>query len=164
VIVALLLLIQEPPKPGKEHEILKAFEGQWETHSRFDMGGRIEESKGTFRARFACGGFWLVSEAEGDMGGMKFEGLGLMGYDQDKKKYVATWCDNMGSRIDISEGTYDEKTRTITLHSEGPDMTGKPTKWKWLYTIKDKDHWTLRFVVAGDKDVEVGSIEVKRRK
>ena len=50
---------------------------------------------------------------------MPFEGHGVYGYDVKKAKYVATWVDSMSKHIDMMEGTYDEKSKTLTF-------TGRP--------------------------------------
>ena len=75
-------------------------------------------------------GKWLISDFKGEMFGSTFEGHGTNGYDAKKSKYIGTWVDSMSVRIDTLEGTYDEKTKTLTLNSdsEGPD--GKPMKMR----------------------------------
>src|SRR5205809_737763 len=92
------------PKPGPEHEQLKRLEGVWE--ATVNAGG--QESKGTMTYKMDLGGLWLVSEFEGDFGGMKFRGRGLDTYDAAKKKHVALWADSMSTTPMIMEGTYDK--------------------------------------------------------
>src|SRR5262245_55426309 len=88
--VAGLLLVatasaQEPPKPGPEHAKLKELVGTWD--ATFSMMG--QESKATAIYRMGPGGLWLLSNFNGEIGGMKFSGHGVDGYDTAKKKYVA---------------------------------------------------------------------------
>jgi hypothetical protein len=64
------------------------------------------------------------------------------------------------------EGTYDEKTKTMTMvgESRGPD--GKPTKHRLTSTHKDKDHHSFEmFVVGADgKETSMMTIEYTRKK
>jgi len=52
------------------------------------------------------------------MMGMPFEGIGINGYDNLKKKFVSTWIDNMGTMIVMSTGTFDPATKTFTYMGE----------------------------------------------
>ena len=85
--------------------------------------GKVETStsKGVETNRMIAGK-WLISDFKGEMFGSTFEGHGTNGYDAKKNKYIGTWVDTMSVRIDTLEGTYDEKTKTLTLNSdsEGP--------------------------------------------
>ena len=51
--------------------------------------------------------------------------VGLMaveGYDNVKKKFLASWIDNMGTGIMNLEGTYDAATKSLTYHAEYEPM------------------------------------------
>jgi len=39
---------------------------------------------------------------DGKMKDMMFKGMGMEGYDNVKKKFVASWIDNMGTGIEFS--------------------------------------------------------------
>jgi hypothetical protein len=75
---------------------------------------------------------------------MPFEGLGIHGYDNIKKKYTYAWIDNMGTMIMLGEGTADE-SGTITYFSEmlGPDgmamniksVSSNPSQDKNIYEM-----------------------------
>ncbi len=60
-----------PAKAGKPHELLKQFEGTWETKSEFQMGpeGPLMKSTGTESDKFIVGGLFLGTDAKADMGG-----------------------------------------------------------------------------------------------
>jgi hypothetical protein len=51
---------------------------------------------------------------------------------------VGTWIDVMSTRIDTFEGTYDEKTRTLTMYAdmENP-QTGKTMKGRFITAFKE---------------------------
>jgi hypothetical protein len=76
---------------------------------------------------------------------MQFKGMGLEGYDNVKKKFVASWIDNIGTGIQFSEGTYDPGTKTLTYTSEMEPMPGMKSQVRELIKIADKDHMTLEW-------------------
>jgi len=155
------------PKPGPEHDVLKAMEGTWDTV--MTMAGAPKDapaSKGTSVSKMEVGGVWLTSKFEGDFAGAKFEGRGIDGYDQTKKKYTAMWVDSMTTTPLILEGTYDAKAKALTMIGDfsGPD--GKPAKFKIKSVIKDKDHHTSTMSMIGEDKMEqeMFSIEYTRKK
>jgi hypothetical protein len=150
----------EPPKPGPEHEILKQNEGTWIAATKMPDG---TESKGESTSKMECGGLWLVTNFEGDFGGMKFQGKGLDSYDPAKKKYVAVWVDSMTTAPMFLEGTYDEKAKTLTMTGEGPGPDGKPTKYKMVTKYKDKDHHDFQMFM-GDVETPMMTIAYTRKK
>jgi hypothetical protein len=62
---------------------------------------------GAFEKHATCtntmilGGRYQQSMIKGNMMGMPFEGMGLLGYDNAQKLFYSTWVDNMGT------GCYD---------------------------------------------------------
>lgn len=174
VMCALLVspvLAQEmaPPKPGKEHEILKQLAGEWDSTTRFAAGPGQDPmvSKGTEHGRIIAGGLFLVFDAEGEMMGSKFWGHGTLGYDLHKKKYTGSWIDSMATGVYLVEATYDEKSKSFSEVMEGAHpITGEPMKMKMVHEIKDPDHRLLRFLANGPegKEIEVGAIEYSRKK
>lgn len=103
------VLGQEMPAPGPEHAELKKMEGKWDAKVKSGAG----DSTGAVNYHMACGGMWLVSEFEGDFGGMKFQGHGMDGYDPAKKKYVSVWVDSMSFRPTLFEGEMDAEKKNL---------------------------------------------------
>jgi hypothetical protein len=150
---------QEAVKPGPEHQMLKKWEGTWETTMK--MAGM--ESKGSCTYKMELGGLWLVSNFESDLGGAKFTGKGLDSYDPAKKKYVGIWVDSWSTSPLNMEGTFDAKTKTLTMTGDGPGMDGKPTKFKAVSEWKDED--TVNFsMYMGDGKEPGFTITYKRKK
>lgn len=139
------LLAQQPefPSPTKEHEWLKQFVGEWESHSKASMGPDQPpfECKGTMTTRM-LGGFWVVNEISADMMGTTVTGLQTIGYDPAKKKYVGTWVDSMANYMWKYEGSVDESGKKLTLATEGPNYMaeGKLTTFRDTYEFKSADH------------------------
>jgi len=155
---------QAPPAPGPEHKLLAEAAGTWDCTIK--MAGVEGESKATSVSKMELGGLWLVTDFSGDMGGMKYSGKGLDGYDATKKKFIGVWADSMGGSPMVMEGDYDKEKKTLTMIGEGPDMTGATVKWKGVTTHADKDHQTFTMSTIGDDGKEnlMMTIEYVRKK
>ena len=161
--VALLVVptatAQEPPKPGPEHELLKAMEGNWDLVMKF--GGM--ETKGTVTYKMDLGGLWLTGNLESELFGAKFQGKSLDSYDAAKKKYVSVWIDSMSTHPMFMEGTFDKEKKALTMSGDGPGMDGKLTKYKSVSTYPDAD--TVNFsMFIGDGKEPAFTIVYKRKK
>jgi hypothetical protein len=145
--------------PGSMHQMLAKDDGLWEgqvTHW-MDANSKPQTSKSTATNRMIMGGRYQLSEHSGCFGGMPFEGMSLVGYDNAKKVFMSTWIDNMGTSFMNMEGKMDSASKTIHLYGQctnpmdgsmmrvredftyvddstqkmtmwGPDMTGKEFK------------------------------------
>ncbi|WP_406695850.1 DUF1579 domain-containing protein [Singulisphaera sp. Ch08] len=153
---------QEFPKPGPEHEKLKELEGTWD--AVMAMGS--EKSKATATYKSICGGMWMESDFQGDLGGFKFQGHGLDGYNQKKKKYVGVWVDSLETAPLHFEGDYDPKTKLMVMTGESIDADGKTQKFKNTTETKDKDHFTFRmYMIKPDGNEQLSfTVEYTRRK
>ena len=149
------------PKPGPEHMQLAKAEGMWDA-SISSMG--MPASKGTSEMKMSLNGFWLTETFKGDMGGMAFEGHSVTGYDPNKQKYVSTWIDNMSPNLYVFEGTFDQKTRTLTMLGEGFDqMSGKVVKMKNLTIHKDANTVVFEmYHIDGGNEVKMMTITYTR--
>ncbi len=151
---------QEAPKPEKEHEWLKQFEGTWDFTTQFGT----ETGKGVETAALGCGGLWLIVDAKEDKKD-GFHGHGVVGYDTSKKKFVNLWVDSMSTYAQIMEGTLDKDGKVLTVEGDAPGMDGKMAHWKWVIAVNDKDHRSLTFyTVADKKETKLGAIEYTRAK
>ena len=157
-----LSFAQEIAKPGPEHEKMKELEGKWD--AVMEMNGQKSNCTATYK--MICGGMWLASDFEGDLGGIKFEGHGLDGYDQIKKRFVGVWVDSIESAPMNSEGNYDPATKLLTMTSETTGPDGKPQKFKTTTEKRDNDHFTFKMYTVPPKGTEqlVFTIEYTRRK
>src|SRR5947207_6068793 len=81
---------------------------------------------------------------------MQFKGMGIEGYDNVKKKFVASWIDNMGTGVQFSEGTYDPATKTFTYTSEMEMIPGMKTPVREVVKATDKDHMILEWYEKRD--------------
>jgi hypothetical protein len=141
----------ELQKPGENQKLLGSLVGTWTYTIKFwmDPSAKPQESKGIAVRKSIMDGRYFVEDVSGKMhmpgpdGKMKetnFKGMGIEAYDNVKKKFIATWADNMGTGIMMSEGTYDPATKTLTYTSEVEEMPGMKTKVREVVKLVDKDH------------------------
>jgi len=112
------------------------------------------------------GGRFQQSEHSGCFGGMPFEGLSLVGYDNTKKVFVSTWMDNMGTMVMHLEGPWNPATKTISLSGlcTSP-LDGKQVKMREVFTYVDDN--TQRMTMYGPdmtgKEFKTMEIVFKRK-
>lgn len=113
---AMMAMMTEWAAPVEEHKLLKHMAGEWDCVTSFSMGGpEPMEGKGTSRSELVLGGRYVTQHfTMPDFMGMEFEGMGAVGYDKAKGKFVNVWMDNFGTGFMTMEGTYDEDSDTIT--------------------------------------------------
>jgi len=151
---------QEPPKPadpGKEHEWLQRFVGEWEG----DFANSAESAR-------MVGGLWMVADFKATVSGKPMAAIMTLGYDPQKKKYVGTWIDTMTAYLWNYEGAVDAAGKVLTLDAEGPNplAPGKTAKMRDAIEFKSNDHKVLTSSMLGDdgKWVTFMTINYKRRK
>jgi hypothetical protein len=130
--------------PSAGHKALEPVVGTWDAKMTMWMapGAPPQESTGTGENKWVLGGRFVEQRYEGNFMGQPFSGVGYTGYDNFKKKYVATWMDTMGTMIMVSQG--DAAGKTLTMSSTIDDViTGKSTAVKSEIKIVDADHHTM---------------------
>lgn len=154
---------QEPQKPGPEHAHLNAMEGKWDTV--MEMGG--QKSKGTATYKSVCSGMWIASDFESDLGGVPYQGHGMDGYDQLKKKFVGYWFDSMTSAPMTFEGNFDADHKVLTMTGTSPGPDGKPQKFRTTTEMEGADQMSFKMFMTSTSDGKeelAFTIEYTRRK
>lgn len=149
--------------PGPEHKVLAQLTGTFDAAVKFYGPGGAGESKGTMKRTMILGGRFLREDFAGDMMGQKFQGIGTVGFDPAKKKYLTTWIDNMSLGIMTYEGTFDAATKTLT--SLGEDVwEGKKMKARDVLKIVSADQQTFEMYRSVDgKEFKVMDISYTRK-
>jgi hypothetical protein len=134
-------------EPLTEHRWLEKFIGEWEyeTEAEMEPGKPLEKFIGTESVR-SLGGLWILAEGHGGMpDGSTATMILTLGYDPQKKLYVGTWVGSMMTHLWVYSGAVDTDGKTLTLDTEGPDMSvsGKMAKYRDVYEIKNDDYRTL---------------------
>jgi hypothetical protein len=129
--------------PGNMQKMMASWNGTWNgdmTMWEFE-GAAPQKMVGTAVNTMLLGGRYQSSKHTGNMMGMPFEGLSLMGYDNAIKKFVSSWIDNFGTGIMMMSGPWDEKTKSLTLTGSMPDICrpGKECTMREVFTVIDND-------------------------
>ena len=150
--------MSEMSKLNENHKLLSGLDGTWDYTIKFwmnpDPSAPPQESKGSATRKSIMGGRYVTMDVSGKMqmpgadGKMKdvmFKGMGIEGYDNVKKKFVASWIDNMGTGIEFSEGTYDPASKTFTYTSEVEAIPGMKTQIREVLKVPDNGHMMLEW-------------------
>lgn len=143
---AMMEAMMKAATPGEPHQKLDALAGTWETTIKAWMAPGTEPmtSRGTSTSSWILGGRYLEQTYKGDFGGMPFEGRGIMGYDNVKKQYFATWLDNMSTGVMTATGSLADDGKVWTFKSSMVDpMSGKESPIEEKITIVDADHHVM---------------------
>ncbi len=150
--------------PGEVHKMMASWNGTWNGDITMwqTPGAPAQKSKGTTINKMMLGGRYQVSNHTGNMMGMPFEGMGTLAYDNDKKIFISTWIDNMGTGLMKMEGPWDETSKTITLTGTGVDpTTGKDMAEKETFKIIDEKTQLMEMYGPGPDGKEFKMMEIK---
>lgn len=92
--------------------------------------------------------------------GMPFQGMGLYGYDNYKKKFTSTWVDSISTTKNDSEGLIDRTGKVINFYGTMDEyLTGEHDKpVKYVLNMIDADQ--LEFEIH-DLAIGADSLVVK---
>lgn len=159
------------PKPGEAHEILAKDAGTWSSEVKMYFQGPTGPAsvyKGVETNKVVSGGLYLRSEFTCKMGKRTFEGHSLLGYDPRSKAYVGTWVDNFSTAPSSLKGTYDSKSKTMTIYSKVFDPeSGQELQQKQITTWESdtKKKFEIFLVVeAGGKKMDIKLMEMTSTK
>jgi hypothetical protein len=173
----MMAMMMEMAKPGDNHKLLARGVGTWTYAVKMwmnpDPNAAPMESSGTTVAKEILGGRYIVGEhtgkmqmpgTDGKMTDMEFKGMSTEGYDNMKKKFVATWIDNMGTGIMNLEGTYDSGTKSLTYLGEYEMTPGMKVKARQVIKFKDNDHRLMEWYEdRGGTEVKTMEITYTRK-
>jgi hypothetical protein len=171
----MMATMTEMAKPGEPHKQMQDRVGTWSYRTKWWMNPEAppSESSGTSVTRSIMDGRYLVSDhtgkiqmpgPDGKMVDLEFKGMAIEGYDNAKKKYVASWIDNMGTGIMNLEGTYNPADKALTYYAEYEPMPGMKMKIREVLTKMDNDHHRMEFFEdRGGKDVKTMQIDYTRK-
>jgi hypothetical protein len=156
-------------KPGPEHAMLAKNAGKWNCAVKtwMDPNAEPQMSEGTEEAEMILGGRYLKSHFKGSMMGQAYEGMGTLGYDNVKKKYVGNWHDSMGTGIMSYEGDYDPQAKQMVCYGSYADaVTGKETRSRMVtrFVSDDQHVFEMWGPDASGKEVKWMEITYNRAK
>jgi Protein of unknown function (DUF1579) len=148
--------------PGPQHKQMASLAGTWTTKTKswMDPSQPPMESTGTCEQKVLLDGRFLQQECTGDMMGQKFNGFGLMAYDNYTKKYKATWMDSMGTGLYVFEGTGSADGKTINMTSSWEDPIEGPMKARTVTKIIDNNNQIFEMYGTGKLGKEIKMMEM----
>jgi hypothetical protein len=149
---------------GEMQQMLAKSDGEWtgEVTMWMDPSAPPTKSKSVSTNKMILGGRYQHSEHKGCFGGMPFEGVSLIGYDNARKVFMSSWIDNMGTSFMNLEGPWDAATKTVHLKGKSTDaMSGKQVNYREDFTIVDDNNQTLVMYAPDMKGKEFKTMEIK---
>lgn len=156
--------------PGKKHEILERFLGEWETEMKFTMAGmdKMPPSKGESKVTWLMDGRWIQSEGTGSMMGMPMKNFMIMGYDNFKKSFRVTMLNSIDTAMLVSEGDLTQNEDVlITYGTLDEYLTGehdKMVKYVWRFLSDDEILMEVHDLPIGEENTKVFEVRSKRKK
>ncbi|HEV9037000.1 MAG TPA: DUF1579 domain-containing protein [Puia sp.] len=153
--------------PGDSHKMLAKMAGTWSATVTFWMPGNATPMTSTATAvnEMILGGRYLQSKNSGNMMGQPFEGIGVTGYDNAKKVYLATWIDNFGTGIMTMTGSWDEASKAIVFTGTEVDpASGKDYPIRQVVRNPDDNTQVMEmYATMGGKEIKTMEIKYVRK-
>lgn len=154
--------------PGDVHKMIATADGKWDGEVTMWMapGAAPSKSKSSCTNSMIFGGRYQKSMHTGNMMGMPFEGMSLLGYDNSKKVFVSNWIDNMGTGMMNMEGTWDDATKTINFKGKCVDpITGTDMDVREVFKFIDNNHQSMEmYSIIDGKEMKTMEIKLSRTK
>jgi hypothetical protein len=153
---------KEYSTPNENHKVLGALVGDWDYTIKWWMSpeAKPEVSKGTSEVEWIMGGRFIQHEVEGTSMGQPFEGMGVMGYDNEKRQYQSVWIDNMGTGVMRGSGSYDSTTKTLTDEGTFSCPAEGEKSYRGVTKFIDQDNFTYEWYMAGPDGKEFRAMEI----
>jgi hypothetical protein len=156
--------------PGKMHQLLAKDVGDWNGKSTMWMapGADPLKSEVTSTIKPMLDGRFTHCEVKGDMPGMgPFVTIGIMGFDNVSKKFVANWIDNHGTGMMNGTGELSKDGKTLTWKfTYNCPITKKPALMRQIETNTGPNTKTLEVFGAepkSGKEFKMMQIELTRK-
>lgn len=178
-MAAMMKKWKDAATPGPMHKKLDGLVGEWDTKMKMWMAGPGAPpvvSEGKSRVKWIMDGRFLREEFEGDimmpdetgaMAKKKFQGLGLLGYDNFRHMFTGSWVDNQGTHMLTMSGALDPAGTTLTMYGEMDeamiDVRGRTVKYLTKIIDDDKHVFAIYDLHAGE-DYKPLEIEYTRAK
>ncbi|MFQ5696076.1 MAG: DUF1579 family protein, partial [Terriglobia bacterium] len=143
---AMMEVMQKYATPGEHHKHLEALVGSWDAKTKFwaAPGAPPQESTGKARHSAVLDGRFIHVTYDSEFMGQPFKGMGYIGYDNYKQKYIDAWIDSMGTMIMSSQGTCDGSGKVLTMRSRVDDpVQGQTVNVRSVYRFVSPDQYVL---------------------
>jgi hypothetical protein len=151
---------------GPQHKNLEPMVGKWNYIMKWWMSADApaEEGAGTSEYKLIFDGRYLQQNATmpPHEGHPEFKGMGLIGYDNLRKRYESVWFDNMGTGMMVGHGEAEQGGKVIkTSGTAACPMSGQTDKkWRSVLTINGPDKHTFEMFEPGPDGKEFRVMEI----
>jgi hypothetical protein len=155
--------MQAQGTPGVAHQVLNSRVGTWTTDIQYWAPGAAEPTKlaATSEVKWTMDGLFLEDRTRSDFGKEPFKGLGFLGYDNLKERYVSTWIDNTDTSIQYFEGGYDPESRTFRFAGKASDpASGRVVEIRSIDRMVDNDNRIAETWVKLPSGEETKTLEI----
>ena len=148
---------------NENHSFLAGFAGEWTvtTTSWMQPGAPPVTNAGTAKIEIVLGGRYLMMRFAGQMFGQLYEGLQIVGYDNQQRKYVSLWIDSMGTAFYLTTGTREPNSNTINDTGVWPDPMGGTSKVRAVTKLVSPDEYTYELYMVNPDGSEFKSFEYR---
>jgi len=157
--------------PGPAHEKLAMYVGSWNVKTSVWLAGPDQPptvTNGTAEFTSILGGRFVMEQYQSEVMGKTMHGMGINGYDNDRKKYTLFWIDDMGTVMSTADGNFDKSGKVLTCYGKGDDpTTGEYDKnLAYITRIVDNDKFTFEIddLSIGGSDMKTMILEYTRKK
>ena len=142
-----------PVAVNEHHKVLHKGIGKWTYVQECWMkpGAKPIKGKGSSVVKKILDGQGIVVKVKSEMsGGMIFQGIGIYTWNVIKQKYSASWLDTYSyNGVDLLEGTFDPKAKTMTWHGEMLMPNGVKAPYKIIDRYLSNDKTIMEFYMIG---------------
>jgi hypothetical protein len=160
-------------RPSEHHKKLEPFVGKWNVTIRMWMmgpSGPATETKGKSEIKWVLGDRFVQEELDAEMmlpdasmqmKSRKYNGIGLVGYDNYRHMYVGSWANSLSTALLTYNGMCDPSGKTFTFYGEMDepmlDVVGRTVKYQTRIESPDRHVLTVYDLHAGEnyKVVEI---------
>jgi hypothetical protein len=145
-------------RPRAAHAELAKLAGTWsfqDVELAFVKGTLVRTPiyNGRFYSVEMTGGKLPVPVADGKMKEEFYQSMQIEGFDNPKKKYIATFINNhIGSDIQMQTGSFDPAKQAFTYEWDDELIPGQIKKNRRVLTIIDASHYKEEFYEMQDKE------------
>ncbi len=154
-------------QPGLPHEFMKNFEGEFDAVNRLwmDPSAPPMETAASCTNTMIMDGRYLKSDYEGSIMGQPFTGMGLMGFDNNKKLFTNMWIDSMSTGIATALGSFNQEGDTVTfVGAMDEPMTGEMGKsYKQVFRVTEGGYVMEMWEILYGDPLKVMEIEYTRK-
>lgn len=108
---------EEAGKPGPAHQALEHFVGDWTAEVKCwrEPNDPPCISQATAKGAWTLNGRFVQEDFHGDLMGRRYNGRGLLGYDNIRQTFNSVWMSDMQTSMFVTEGRGEDGNTIITL-------------------------------------------------